>query len=349
MSAINKETMAVTLKNVTKKFNDFTAVNDISMTITEGIFFSLLGPSGCGKTTLLRMIAGFETPTQGDILFGDKSVVHIPAEQRNIGMVFQNYALFPHMNVCDNIAYGLKMRKVTQDLISDKLSYYTQLMGLQGLEKRMPYELSGGQQQRVALTRALITDPFLLLLDEPLSNLDVKLREEIREELMRIKLETKITTVYVTHDQSEALYLADQIAVMKTGTVQQLDSPKNIYHHPQNTYIATFVGETNILKSDFLKQYLDKTEQKTSVSENEFYSLRLEALKLQKDADTSLSFFGEVKSYRFYGMYSSLEVLIDEVFLLKAIYFNTEMISEIKVGENITLYYDETDLIPVQE
>ena len=336
---------AIELKNINKHFGDYHAVNDVSFQIEEGSFFSLLGPSGCGKTTLLRMIAGLESPDSGDILFDDTSIIKAPIEKRNIGMVFQNYALFPHMSVYNNIAYGLKIKKQDPDMISETISYHLKLMNLLGLEKRLPHELSGGQQQRVALARALVTKPFLLLLDEPLSNLDVKLREEIREELLRIKLETKITTIYVTHDQSEALYLADQIAVMKLGVVQQLDASKEIYHRPSSEYIANFVGETNLIKVNDLKNLLGEKIHQLNLQNTETCSLRPELINFSSG---DISIKGTVAEYRFYGMISSIMVQVPQLSsMIKVIYFSDESNKQHSIGDEITVHFRADALIPM--
>ncbi len=331
---------AVELKNIQKYFGDYHAVNDVSFQIEQGAFFSLLGPSGCGKTSLLRMISGLETVSSGEILFDGKSVLNTPIEERNVGMVFQNYALFPHMRVYDNIAYGLKIKKTNPDIMSDAVQHYLKLMNLVGLENRLPHELSGGQQQRVALARALITQPFLLLLDEPLSNLDVKLREEIREELMRIKLETNITTVYVTHDQSEALYLADQIAVMKTGVVQQLDNSKTIYHRPTNEYVANFVGETNIIPSENISKVCSLT------TEAKTYSLRPDSINFTS-GDVSVE--GTVKESQFYGMISSATIEVPALQMDLKVFYFSRINDNKKSGDAITLYFNQEDLVPMSD
>lgn len=235
------------ISNLTKKFGAFTAVNDISFSIQDGKMIALLGGSGCGKTTTLHMIAGFSSPTSGSILVDGQDVSKIPTYKRNIGVFFQNYALFPHMTVVDNIAFGLKMRKVPKEEMQRKVMDMIALVKLQGMEKRYPRELSGGQQQRVALARALVTQPSILLLDEPLSNLDAKLRVEMQEEIKHIQQELKITTIIVTHDQEEAMSLADEIVVMKQGEIQQTGLPKEVFDFPKNIFVADFMGYANFI------------------------------------------------------------------------------------------------------
>lgn len=238
---------AVKIKNVTKRFGKFVANDQVNLDIQPGDFVSLLGPSGCGKTTLLSMILGIQDITEGDIYFDDTAVQDIPIYKRDVGMVFQNYALFPHMTVFDNVAFGLKMRKTPKDEIKRLVTEALGLVHLNGLEKRFPRELSGGQQQRVAFARAIIVKPRVLLLDEPLSNLDAQLREEMRFELKRLHQTLGITTIYVTHDQIEALSLSTKIAVMKEGVVQQYGTPLEIFHNPANNFVAKFVGYANFL------------------------------------------------------------------------------------------------------
>jgi iron(III) transport system ATP-binding protein len=238
----------VRLESLTKKFGDLIAVNHINLEISEGELCTLLGPSGCGKTTTLRCIAGFYFPDEGEIFFGEKPVSRVSPSKRNTGMVFQNYALWPHMTIYDNVAYGLKVRKMPKDELNKKTEAILELMHLHGLEKRWPSQLSGGQQQRVALARALVIEPDVLLLDEPLSNLDAKLRVEMRMEIKRIQKRLKTTTVYVTHDQEEALSISDKLAVMNEGEIQQIGSSRQIYEEPANQFVADFVGTANFIK-----------------------------------------------------------------------------------------------------
>ncbi len=239
--------MNISLQKVVKRFGTLEAVSNISLEIQDGELFTLLGPSGCGKTTLLRLIGGFHKPDAGEIYFGQKPVAGIPPYQRNIGMVFQNYALWPHMTIFENIAYGLKLKKIPGNDISAKVTHTLKLVNLSGLEKRYPGQLSGGQQQRVALARALVLNPDVLLLDEPLSNLDAKIRIQVRAEIRKLQRELGITTIYVTHDQEEALTLSDRIAVIDHGKVKQIGSPRDLYAKPQNPFVADFIGINNLI------------------------------------------------------------------------------------------------------
>ena len=237
----------VIIKDVVKRYGDFTAVNGISLHIQKGEFFTLLGPSGCGKTTLLRMIAGFNSIEAGDILFGDRRINDVPAHKRDIGMVFQNYAIFPHLTVEENVAYGLKAKKTPAKEIGPKVQEALKLVQIEKLAKRKPAELSGGQQQRVALARAFVIEPSVLLMDEPLSNLDAKLRVQMRTVIKKLQRRLGITTIYVTHDQEEALAISDRIAVMKEGVIMQCGTPTEIYAKPQNPFVAGFIGISNFI------------------------------------------------------------------------------------------------------
>ncbi len=245
--------LAVELLHVTKNFGDFTAVADTSLQIADGEFFSLLGPSGCGKTTTLRMIAGFEEPSSGQIYIKGQAVAGIPPYKRPVNTVFQSYALFPHMTVGQNVAFGLEMKKVAKDEIGRRVDEALELVQLPGMAARKPKQLSGGQQQRVALARALVNRPQVLLLDEPLGALDLKLRKAMQLELKQIQSEVGITFIYVTHDQEEALTMSDRIAVMSAGEVQQVGGAKEIYEHPSNRFVADFIGETNFVEGKMVE------------------------------------------------------------------------------------------------
>ena len=240
----------VTIKNVSKRFNDFVALDDINFTIKQGEFFSLLGPSGCGKTTLLRIIAGFEFPDEGAVLFDDKDIIPFPPNKRASNTVFQTYALFPHMSVYDNIAFPLKLKKVPKKEIDEKVKKYIHLVQLDQHIYKKPNQLSGGQKQRVAIARALISEPKVLLLDEPLSALDAKLRANLLIDLDAIHDKIGITFIYVTHDQSEALAVSDRIAVMNAGHVLQVGTPYEIYESPATQFVAQFIGETNLFDAE---------------------------------------------------------------------------------------------------
>lgn len=240
---------------LTKKYGDETVVDALNIWVKKNEFLTLLGPSGCGKTTTLRMIGGFETPTSGDILFNGKRINHIPPYERQINTVFQKYALFPHLNVYENIAFGLRIKKTDEGLISKKIDKMLNLVNLSGFEKRRIHSLSGGQQQRIAIARALVNEPEVLLLDEPLGALDLKLRKEMQIELKDMQREVGITFVYVTHDQEEALTMSDKIIVMNKGKIQQIGRPIDIYNEPENAFVADFIGESNILSGIMRSDY----------------------------------------------------------------------------------------------
>ncbi|MBI3976650.1 MAG: ABC transporter ATP-binding protein [Chloroflexi bacterium] len=239
---------AVEVRNIVKHFGTVKAVEDVSFVVQAGEFVSLLGPSGCGKTTTLRMIAGFEHADYGEIRIADQDVTSVPPNRRDTGMVFQNYALFPHMSVFDNISFGLRMRKVPRGEIPDRVHEALKTVRMEGYEQRFPRQLSGGQQQRVALARAIVIRPKVLLLDEPLSNLDAKLRQEMRIELKRIQEETHIATIFVTHDQEEALALSDRAVLMNWGRVEQIGPPFEIYERPATPFAAQFIGQSNFFR-----------------------------------------------------------------------------------------------------
>jgi spermidine/putrescine transport system ATP-binding protein len=237
----------IVLEGVTKVFGDFTAVDNVDLTIGKGEFFTMLGPSGCGKTTTLRMIAGFEAPSQGRVLLEGRDVTYVPPAKRNVNMVFQAYALFPHMSVWENIAFGLRIKKVGRSELEERVAEAVRTVQLEGMEKRKPGQLSGGQQQRVALARALVNRPAALLLDEPLGALDLKLRKELALELKHLQEQTQTTFVYVTHDQEEALTMSDRIAVMDRGVVEQVAAPRELYERPATPFVAGFIGVSNVI------------------------------------------------------------------------------------------------------
>ena len=251
---MSKEKKGVRLEHISKIYQDpktgkdFYAVKDANLEIKPGSFVTLLGPSGCGKTTTLRMIAGFESPDEGEIYLGGESINELTPNKRDTAMVFQSYALLPHYNIFDDVAYGLKLRKMDKQTIKEKVTNILKLVGLEGMEARMTNQLSGGQQQRVALARALVLEPGVLLFDEPLSNLDAKLRVTMRTEIRRIQQEAGITAIYVTHDQSEAMALSDQIIIMEKGVVAQIGTPQEIYYHPASEFVADFIGEANFMR-----------------------------------------------------------------------------------------------------
>jgi iron(III) transport system ATP-binding protein len=264
----------IKIKNAVKRYGNSTIIPDLTLEIKEGEFFTLLGPSGCGKTTLLRMIAGFNTIEGGDFFFNDKRINMIDPSKRNIGMVFQNYAIFPHLSVKRNIAFGLKNRKYPRDRIESETQKFIELMKIDQYKDRMPDKLSGGQQQRVALARALVIQPDVLLMDEPLSNLDAKLRIEMRFAIKEIQNRVGITTIYVTHDQEEAMAISDRIAVMKDGIIQHVGTPKDIYQRPANLFVSTFIGRTNLLEAQLV---MDGRDVKLRFPEG--YEIKLENVR----------------------------------------------------------------------
>ena len=239
----------IDLKNISKSFDDQLVLDDLNLYIRENEFLTLLGPSGCGKTTTLRILGGFETPDKGCVIFDDKDITKLPPNKRQLNTVFQRYALFPHMTIEENIAFGLKIKGKSKSYIDDKIKYALKLVNLDGYEHRMPDSLSGGQQQRIAIARAIVNEPKVLLLDEPLGALDLKLRQDMQYELIRLKNELGITFIYVTHDQEEALTMSDTIVVMNQGYIQQIGSPEKIYNEPENAFVADFIGDSNIISS----------------------------------------------------------------------------------------------------
>ena len=305
----------VNIKDAVKYYGDFKALNGVNLTIHEGEFFTLLGPSGCGKTTLLRMIAGFNSIEGGKFCFGEKLINDVPAHKRDIGMVFQNYAIFPHLNVEENVAYGLKARNVPKEEIGKRVQEALELVKISHLAKRKPNELSGGQQQRVALARAFVIEPSVLLMDEPLSNLDAKLRVEMRTVIKKLQKRLGITTIYVTHDQEEALAISDRIAVMKDGNIMQIGTPSEIYAKPENPFVAGFIGVSNFVdcevKEDGLVNIKGEIEIKVPLRKEYVgpakLSARPEQLFFSKEGMP-----GKVTLSTFLGDYIEYEVLLDD-------------------------------------
>lgn len=316
----------VELRNINKQFGETKVVQNVSLNVKEGEFLTLLGPSGCGKTTTLRMIAGFEQPTSGSILLDGKQVEEIPANKRNVNTVFQSYALFPHMNIFDNVAFGLKMRGEDKSVIKEKVTKMLELVRLQGYEKRTPSQLSGGQKQRIAIARALINNPKVILLDEPLGALDLKLRKQMQVELKHLQQQLKITFIYVTHDQEEALTMSDRIAVMNNGFIEQLGSPTDIYEKPQTKFVADFIGETNLFEGqisrldnsyaylDFGGKEIEVKNEGLKIGEKVFVTIRPERIKIvgdQSPKTNSVKLKGRFKELIYVGSVSKMVVLLE--------------------------------------
>lgn len=356
------ESKGIKLDHITKIYQDpktgkdFKAVDDVSLTIEPGSFVTLLGPSGCGKTTTLRMIAGFESPDEGEIYLGTQAINELTPNKRDTAMVFQSYALFPHYNVFDNVAYGLKLRKMSKEEIRSKVMNILDLVELTGMEGRMTNQLSGGQQQRVALARALVVEPSVLLFDEPLSNLDAKLRVSMRTEIRNIQQRVGITAVYVTHDQSEAMALSDQIIIMNRGVVAQLGTPQEIYYHPKNEFVADFIGEANFLKGTVIGRknhtlLLNIAGREIEASDEGFTPsgsvqnapctmvLRPEAATL----DTQGQLACKVIVSCFMGSYQNYHVMVGDT-LVKITDFNPKGKRIFRVGEQAYVRFDASDI-----
>jgi len=351
---MEKQKKGVRLEHISKIYKDpktgkdFYAVKDTTLEIEPGSFVTLLGPSGCGKTTTLRMIAGFESPDEGEIYLGDEAINALTPNKRDTAMVFQSYALLPHYNIYDNVAYGLKLRKVPEKEIKERVTKILELVELSGMESRMTNQLSGGQQQRVALARALVIEPSVLLFDEPLSNLDAKLRVSMRTEIRRIQQEVGITAVYVTHDQSEAMALSDKIIVMSKGVVAQMGTPKEIYYNPANEFVADFIGEANFLKGKMVGEENDhklleidgstfKVVGFDGMQTGEEYTvvLRPEAAKLQDEGGLPC----KVVLSCFMGSYQNYHVMVGDT-LVKLEDPNPKNKKIYNVGDTCSLVFD---------
>ncbi|MBR3653569.1 MAG: ABC transporter ATP-binding protein [Bacteroidales bacterium] len=351
---MEKVKKGVRLDHISKIYQDpktgkeFYAVRDTSLTIEPGSFVTLLGPSGCGKTTTLRMIAGFESPDEGEIYLGEEPINELTPNKRDTAMVFQSYALLPHYNVFDNVAYGLKLRKVPKDEIHERVLKILALVELEGMESRMTNQLSGGQQQRVALARALVIEPSVLLFDEPLSNLDAKLRVTMRTEIRRIQQEVGITAIYVTHDQSEAMALSDNIIIMNKGVVAQMGTPQEIYYHPVDEFVADFIGEANFLRGKMTGRDGDsvtldiegtplKVEAREGMEKGQEYTLvlRPEAATLAPEGGLPC----EVVLSCFMGSYQNYHVKVGET-LVKLEEHNPKNKHIYAVGDHCSLVFD---------
>jgi iron(III) transport system ATP-binding protein len=351
---VEKTKKGVRLEHISKIYQDpktgkdFYAVHDTSLEIAPGSFVTLLGPSGCGKTTTLRMIAGFESPDEGEIYLDEKPINALTPNQRDTAMVFQSYALLPHYNVFDNVAYGLKLRKLPKDEIHKRVMNILDLVELTGMEGRMTNQLSGGQQQRVALARALVIEPSVLLFDEPLSNLDAKLRVSMRTEIRRIQQEVGITAIYVTHDQSEAMALSDNIIIMNQGVVAQMGTPQEIYYHPNSEFVADFIGEANFLKGKL--ENLDgstatlnihgspvEAAPKEGMSVGQEYTMVLRPESAQLRDDKGLPC--KVVLSCFMGSYHNYHVTVGDT-LVKITETNPKNKRIYQVGEECKLFFD---------
>jgi len=354
------ENTIVEIQNITKVFGDVIAVNDISLKIENGEFISFLGPSGCGKTTLLRIIGGLETPTKGNVFLRKKQINNIKAYKRPINMVFQRYALFPHLNVFDNIAFGPRIKKFPKDKVKEKVSSMLKLVQLDGYENRMSNELSGGQCQRVALARALINKPLVLLLDEPLGALDLKLRKAMQIELRNIQRKLGGTFIYVTHDQEEALVLSDRIVVMNDGKIVQIGSPIDIYKNPNTFFSSRFIGESNLFKGIVKGKNKDNDEIAIKVGDLTIkthfrddidlgreagISVRFENIKLasEKESDFENSFSGTIKNFIFLGPVAKYDIEVaglDEI-ISASVSINSGSKDYYRIGDKVNISWDK--------
>ncbi len=354
----------VELRNVTKRFGGFTAVTDVNLSIQSGEFLTLLGPSGCGKTTLLRMISGFEIPTEGTVWLNGQDVTHLPPYKRNVNQVFQSYALFPHLTVEENIGFGLKMQKLPKPEIVQRVKEATELVSLGGMEQRKPSQLSGGQRQRVALARAIVCRPKVLLLDEPLSALDAKLRHLMQVELKRLQKKLGITFVFVTHDQEEALTMSDRIAVVNKGRIEQLGESSTIYHSPQTTFVANFIGQANILEGKLVAdegsftrlrlvgdvEVLVPSESRLDTMTDLLVSIRPEKIHLQKAKPSGINVFEAiVEEELFKGATDQLELKTEGGLELTVVVANESATQEcFHKGEKVWCSLHPSDIVVVR-
>ncbi len=349
--------MNVIFDKISKSFNDIEVLRDISFKIRDGEFFFLLGPSGCGKTTLLRIVAGFENPSSGKLFFNDKDVSNLPPEKRNVGMVFQNYAVWPHMTVFENISYGLNLRKYPKDDVKKRVDEVLKLVQLNGYEDRYPSQLSGGQQQRVAVARSLVVNPGLLLFDEPLSNLDAKLRIEMRNELKKIQKKSGITSIYVTHDQKEALSMADYMVILNNGRIEQMGKPVDVYNFPKNKFVAGFVGEINFINGFVAGQNGEDVEVLTEIgkimgkSKTEFKknekvvaSIRPQHIEFVKEGDSKFNIFKfAIEDFTFMGEYEQFSLSLEGCQLNVMSFGGFFPVP--KIGEMVNVYFPPEKVI----
>ena len=327
-------TKLLDLVNITKSYDGVTILDDLNLYIRENEFLTLLGPSGCGKTTTLRILGGFETPDAGKVLFNGQDITQLPPNKRQLNTVFQKYALFTHMTIAENIAFGLKIKRKSKAYIDEKIKYALKLVNLEGYENRSPALLSGGQQQRIAIARAIVNEPKVLLLDEPLGALDLKLRQDMQYELIRLKNELGITFVYVTHDQEEALTMSDTIVVMNQGYIQQIGTPEDIYNEPQNAFVADFIGDSNILDGimieDRLVEILGAKFKPVDVV------IRPEDIDLVKPEEGTIH--GRVTHLIFKGVHYEMEVAVNGFELLV---HSTDLFP---VGQEVGIHVDPFDI-----
>jgi len=345
--------MDVELKNVTKRFGDTVAVDNVSFQVGKGEFFSLLGPSGCGKTTTLRIISGFEKPTEGEVYIAGELMTDVPPFSRPTNLVFQHLALFPHLNVYDNISFGLKIKKVPKDEIQKKVEEMLKLVRLSGYEKRRIKQLSGGEQQRIAIVRALVNEPTVLLLDEPLGPLDLKLREEMVVELKRIQREVGTTFIYVTHDQGEALTMSDRIAVIKNGRTLQIGTPMEIYEKPKFGFVADFIGRSNLFEGryaagvvevDDLGRITVEPETKVSDKRSVLICVKPEKISIERKLKGLDNIFdGEVKETYYQGQVTTYRVLLKNESLITVVALSSGMKSIFESEEKVKVGWNRQD------
>ena len=328
----------INFKNVQISYGDFVAVDDLNLEIKEGEFFTFLGPSGCGKSTTLRTLVGFIDPSKGSIFVDDKDITRLAPEKREIGIVFQSYALFPTMTVYDNIAYGLKIKKMPKSEIDEKVNEIAQKIKISDKQlQRNVSELSGGQQQRVALARALVLEPKILCLDEPLSNLDAKLRVDLRLELKRLQRDLGITTLYVTHDQEEALTLSDRIAVFNNGFIEQVGTPQEIYNQSATEFVCDFIGDINKLTEETMKELTGKEEEKVGY-------IRLERIKFKSTSEEDYTIKGTVIDTEFKGVLVQYTVKAESGQILRVIQKN-DYLEIFELGQELTLFIHPNDIL----
>ncbi len=353
-----ENSISVVLKNVAKHFGKVKVLDQLNITFKAGMLTTLLGPSGCGKTTLLRLVSGLEPPTAGEILFGDEDVTKLSATHRDVGMVFQSYALFPHMSVEKNVGYGLNIIKVEPKRLREMVNEALATVNLEGYQKRYPDELSGGQQQRVAVARALVLKPKVLLFDEPLSNIDSKLRRSMRDDIRRLQQKTGITSIYVTHDQAEALSVSDEVVVMREGDIEQQGPPKDLYRRPSSAFVANFIGESNVVSAQLEKDgesfriklgeaIIDLPENRITARPGDIkLSLRPEMFRLKEAGDPATEVAGEIVQSAYMGpvIEYNIKTAMGEIFTTA-----TATGREFKPGDRVFLHLHPEELIILPE